>query len=48
MHDHQFQILIQELQIFKDEIIKKLEEIRCGTIDVEEEIQKFTQKKYPR
>jgi len=45
MHDHQFQILIQELQFFKDEIIKKLEEVRCGIIDVEEEIQNLPRKK---
>jgi len=44
MHDYQFQILIQELQIFKDEIITKLEEIRCGIIDVEEEIKSLPRK----
>jgi len=35
MDDQQFQILIQELQTAKQEIIDKLEEIRCGIIDVE-------------
>ena len=39
MEDYQFDLLIQELQICKNEIIGKLEEIRCGIIDVESEVQ---------
>ena len=38
MNEHQFDILIQELQIQKNEIIGKLEEIRIAFIDVENKI----------
>ena len=41
MNDHQFTLLIQELQICKNEIIEKLEAIRCGIIDYENEVEKF-------
>ena len=35
MDQFQFQQLIQELQIMTTTIVEKLEEIRCGIIDVE-------------
>lgn len=38
MDNQQFNILIQELHQIKKEIIDKLEEIRCGIVDVEDEI----------
>jgi len=40
MNNPQFQILIQELQIIKNDIIEKLEEVRCGLIDIESEVEK--------
>ncbi len=42
MNDKQFELLIQELQICKNEIIEKLEEIRYGVIDVETEVEKIS------
>ena len=44
MDEHQFAVLIEVIDNCKYEIIKKLEEIRCGIIDVEEEIQKVSRK----
>jgi len=44
MDNRQFAILIEAIDNCKYEIIKKLEEIRCGIVDVENEIQKLTQK----
>ena len=41
MDQHQFDILIQELQICRNEIIEKLEEIRCGNIDIKNAVQKL-------
>jgi len=38
MNNQQFEILIEQLQICKNEIIEKLEKIRCGIIDVESEV----------
>ena len=43
MNEQQFNILIQELQIIKNDITEKLEEIRCGIIDVETEVQKLSE-----
>jgi len=40
MDEQQFNLLIQKLQICKNERIEKLDEIRCCTIDVEEVIKK--------
>ena len=45
MDEHQFAILIEAIDNCKCEIVKKLEEIRCGIIDVEEEIQNLPRKK---
>ena len=44
MDEHQFAILIETIGDCKYEIIKKLEEIRCEIIDVEEEIQNLPRK----
>ena len=44
MDEHQFAVLIEAIDNCKYEIIKKLEEIRCGIIDVEEEIQNLPRK----
>jgi len=41
MDQHQFDILIQELHICKKEIVDKLEEIRCGNVDIENAVQKL-------
>ena len=41
MTDHQLQVLINEFIQAKTEIIKKLEEIRCGGIDIETEIERL-------
>ena len=35
MDNQQFDLLMQELKISKNQIIEKLEEIRCGLIDIE-------------
>lgn len=48
MTDQQFSILIQELHGIKKEIIDKCDEIRCGGIDIEEEIKKRGEKLYGR
>ena len=45
MNDHQFALLIQELQICKNEIIEQLEAIRCGIIDYENEVKNFREQK---
>ena len=44
MDEHQFAVLIEVIDNCKYEIIKKLEEIRCGIIDVEEEITELSKK----
>lgn len=45
MNDHQFALLIQEVQICRNEIIEKLEAIRCGIIDYENEVKNFREQK---
>ena len=44
MNNQQFEILIEQIQIAKNDIIEKLEEIRCGIIDVETECAKCSNK----
>ena len=41
MDDHQFAILIEVIDNCKYEIIKKLDEIRCGLIDIEDKIKEY-------
>ena len=37
MNEEQFKLFIEEIRAIKQEIIDKLEEIRCGILDVEDE-----------
>jgi len=51
MTENQLQNLIYELQLMKQEIVDKLEEIRCGGIDIEaglKEIKESMPIIYPR
>ena len=41
MDEHQFSVLIEVIDNCKTEIIEKLEEIRCGLIDVESKIKEY-------
>lgn len=40
MDKEQFQYLIAQLECMQKSIVDKLEEIRCGIIDIENEIEK--------
>lgn len=41
MDENQFDLLIQALKVVTITVVEKLEEIRCGNIDVETEINKL-------
>jgi hypothetical protein len=45
MDRNQFQQLINEIIQTKREIIEKLEQIRCGLIDIEVEVEKIMDRK---
>jgi len=44
MNEQQFNILIQEIQITTKTIVDKLEEVRCGGIDIEDRIKELEDK----
>lgn len=43
MNEQQFETLLQEIQMTKHAIVEKLEEIRCGLIDIETSQEKQAQ-----